>query len=57
MTRLMALDLGPANIRVNTVCPGTILTKSILNYIEKEGITLEQFKEIEGGKTILKRVG
>jgi NAD(P)-dependent dehydrogenase (short-subunit alcohol dehydrogenase family) len=57
MTRLMALDLGPGNIRVNTVCPGTILTSSNLNYIEKEGITLEEFEEIEGGKTILKRVG
>jgi len=57
MTRLMALDLGPANIRVNTVCPGTILTRSNLNYIEKEGITLEQFEAIEGGKTILRRVG
>lgn len=57
MTRLGALDLGPANIRVNTVCSGTILTKSKLNYIEKVAITLEQFKEIEGGKTILKRVG
>jgi NAD(P)-dependent dehydrogenase (short-subunit alcohol dehydrogenase family) len=57
MTRLMALDLGPANIRVNTMCPGTILTSSNLNYIKKEDITLEKFEEIEGGKTILKRVG
>ncbi len=57
MTRLMALDLGQANIRVNTVCPGTILTRSNLNYIAKAGITLEQFEAIEGGKTILKRVG
>jgi dihydroanticapsin dehydrogenase len=57
MTRLMALDLAPAKIRVNTVCPGTILTRSNLNYIAKEGITLEQFEAMEGGKTILKRVG
>jgi dihydroanticapsin dehydrogenase len=57
MTRLMALDLAPAKIRVNTVCPGTILTRSNVNYIAKEGITLEQFEAVEGGKTILKRVG
>jgi NAD(P)-dependent dehydrogenase (short-subunit alcohol dehydrogenase family) len=57
MTRLMALDLAPANIRVNTVCPGTILTRSNLNYIEKEGLNLEQFEAIEGGKTMLRRVG
>jgi hypothetical protein len=37
--------------------PGDHPHEIILNYIEKEGITLEQFKEIEGGKTILKRVG
>ncbi len=57
MTRLMALDLAPANIRVNTVCPGTILTRSNLSYSAREGITLEQFAGIEGGKTMLKKVG
>jgi dihydroanticapsin dehydrogenase len=57
MTRLMALDLAPAHIRVNTVCPGTILTQSNLAYLKKEGITLEQFEATEGGKTMLDRVG
>ncbi|HWB85671.1 MAG TPA: SDR family oxidoreductase [Bryobacteraceae bacterium] len=57
MTRLMALDLAPANIRVNTVCPGTILTTASLGHIRKLGITVEQFEATEGGQTILKRVG
>jgi NAD(P)-dependent dehydrogenase (short-subunit alcohol dehydrogenase family) len=57
MTRLMALDLASANIRVNTVCPGTILTRATLNHIAKEGLALEQFEAIEGAKTILGRVG
>lgn len=57
MTRLMALDLAPARIRVNTVCPGTILTRATLNHIAKEGLTLEQFEAIEGPKSILGRVG
>jgi len=57
MTRLMALDLAPANIRVNTVCPGTIPTRATFNHIAKEGLTLEEFCAREGAKTILRRVG
>jgi dihydroanticapsin dehydrogenase len=57
MTRLMALDLAPANIRVNTVCPGTIVTRATLNHIARDGLTLEQFEAMEGAKTILMRVG
>lgn len=57
MTRLMALDLAPRNIRVNTVCPGTIPTRATLGHIAKEGLTLEKFCAREGAKTILGRVG
>jgi dihydroanticapsin dehydrogenase len=57
MTRLMALDLAPANIRVNTVCPGTILTQSNLAYLKKHDISLETFQATEGGRTMLNRVG
>lgn len=57
MTRLMALDLASSKIRVNTVCPGTILTRATANHIAREGITLEQFDAVEGAKTILGRIG
>jgi NAD(P)-dependent dehydrogenase (short-subunit alcohol dehydrogenase family) len=53
----MALDLAPANIRVNTVCPGTILTPASHQHIKRVGTTLAQFEEVEGSKTILKRIG
>jgi len=57
MTRLMALDLAPSKIRVNTVCPGTIVTRATLGHVAREGITLEQFEATEGGMTILGRTG
>jgi NAD(P)-dependent dehydrogenase (short-subunit alcohol dehydrogenase family) len=57
MTRCMALDLASANIRVNTVCPGAILTAASFDQMGLLGLTLEQFEEFEGSKTILKRIG
>jgi NAD(P)-dependent dehydrogenase (short-subunit alcohol dehydrogenase family) len=57
MTRCMALDLAAANIRVNTVCPGTILTPASLDEIRRLGVTVTQFEESEASKTILKRTG
>jgi NAD(P)-dependent dehydrogenase (short-subunit alcohol dehydrogenase family) len=57
MTRNMAMDLGGHGIRVNAVCPGTILTTASLNHIQKVGLTVEQFNQQEGSKTFLSRVG
>jgi NAD(P)-dependent dehydrogenase (short-subunit alcohol dehydrogenase family) len=57
MTRNMALDLAPFNIRVNSVSPGTILTSASLKHIESLGITEEEFIAQEGKKHILNRVG
>ncbi len=57
MTRNMALDLGPHKIRVNCVCPGTILTAATYRHIESEGTTFEQFNAEEGAKTFLGRIG
>ncbi len=57
MTRNMALDLGPSNIRVNCVCPGSILTPASLRHMEKIGVTLEEFNRAEGAKTFLARAG
>jgi dihydroanticapsin dehydrogenase len=57
MTRNMALDLGPYGIRVNCVCPGTILTRASRDHMEQAGITLEQFVAEEGPKHIVGRIG
>jgi len=57
MTRNMAMDLAPHKIRVNCVCPGTILTPASYRHMKKTGMTLEQFDAEEGAKTLLGRVG
>ena len=57
MTRGMAMDFGPHSIRVNSVCPGTIITPASYRHMEKVGQNLEQFNA-EGGKmTFLARAG
>jgi NAD(P)-dependent dehydrogenase (short-subunit alcohol dehydrogenase family) len=57
LTRNMAMDLAPLNIRVNCVCPGTILTAASYRHMKTVGMTFEQFNAEEGAKTFLKRVG
>ena len=57
MTRNMAMDFAPYNIRVNCVCPGTILTPASYRHMEKTGMTLKEFDAEEGAKTFLKRIG
>jgi NAD(P)-dependent dehydrogenase (short-subunit alcohol dehydrogenase family) len=57
MTRNMAMDLGPYHIRVNCVCPGTIMTPASYKHMEKVGLTVKQFNEQEGAKTFLARAG
>jgi NAD(P)-dependent dehydrogenase (short-subunit alcohol dehydrogenase family) len=57
LTRNMAMDLAPWAIRVNCVCPGTIMTPALERYVQERGVTLEQLNADEGAKTLLKRVG
>ena len=57
MTRNMAMDLAPFKIRVNCVCPGTILTRASHDHMERVGMTLEEFVAAEGPKHLLNRVG
>ncbi|QDU81419.1 Cyclopentanol dehydrogenase [Polystyrenella longa] len=42
MTRCLALDLAPENIRVNAVCPGTIWTQIVERLTKEAGLTREQ---------------
>jgi len=57
MTRNMALDLAPFNIRVNCVCPGTILTRASFEHMEKVGQTLEEFIAEQAPLHLLNRIG
>jgi len=57
MTRNMAMDLAPFKIRVNCVCPGTILTRASYDHMERVGQTLDEFVAEQGPKHLLNRVG
>ena len=57
MTRNMAMDLAPFNIRVNCVCPGTILTRATENHMKLVGMSKEDFIAAEAPKHLLNRVG
>jgi NAD(P)-dependent dehydrogenase (short-subunit alcohol dehydrogenase family) len=57
MTRNLALDLAPDRIRVNCVCPGTILTRASRDHMERTGQSLDDFIAAEARKHVLNRVG
>ena len=57
MTRCMALDLAPYNIRVNAVSPGYILTEHQKQKIKTLGMTIEKAERDWGGLHILNRMG
>ena len=57
LSRNMAMDLGPYKIRVNAVCPGSIITAASYRHMEKVGMTLEEFDAQEGAKTFVGRAG
>ena len=57
MTRNLALDLAPDSIRVNCVCPGTILTRASRDHMARVGMSLDEFLAAEGPKHLLNRVG
>lgn len=57
MTRNIALDLAPFNIRVNAVCPGTILTQASRNHMERVGQTFEEWSAEQSASQLLGRVG
>ncbi len=57
MTKCMALDLAPWNIRVNAVCPGCIVTSASFREIERMGLTFEQWRDEMAPLHLLNRLG
>jgi len=57
MTRNLAMDLAPLGIRVNCVAAGTILTRVSYEFMERTGISLEEFVRTRGSKCLLNRLG
>ncbi len=58
MTRCMALDLAPDNIRVNAVCPGTVWTQIVERLTRERGMdrAAADAHPDWGGAHILKRI-
>jgi NAD(P)-dependent dehydrogenase (short-subunit alcohol dehydrogenase family) len=57
MTKCMALDLAPHKIRVNSVCPGCILTTASYREIERLGMTFEEWRDKVAPGHMLNRLG
>jgi NAD(P)-dependent dehydrogenase (short-subunit alcohol dehydrogenase family) len=57
MTRCMALDLAPYKIRVNSICPGCILTGASHREISRLGLTFEQWRDQVAPLHMLNRLG
>lgn len=57
MTRCMALDLAPFNIRVNTIAPGCVLTSATEREWTRLGMTREEWMSDRAALHMLKRVG
>jgi NAD(P)-dependent dehydrogenase (short-subunit alcohol dehydrogenase family) len=57
MTRNLALDLGPYNIRCNSICPGNISTPATDNRAASLNLTLDELTAEESKRQCLKRLG
>lgn len=57
LTRCMALDLAPFHIRVNTICPGCVLTSATEREWIKLGISKEQWVGERAPLHMMNRVG
>jgi NAD(P)-dependent dehydrogenase (short-subunit alcohol dehydrogenase family) len=57
LTRCLAMDLAPDNIRVNAVCPGAIRTRATDRHIASLGLDPEKAYVDFGKDSLLKRMG
>jgi len=53
----MALDLAPFSIRVNSICPGCIVTSASFREVERMGLTFEQWRDRAAPLHMLNRLG
>lgn len=56
LVKSWAVDLARENIRVNSVCPGTVLTDGFERAVSQMGMNLAQGKEAYGKKHLLRRI-
>jgi NAD(P)-dependent dehydrogenase (short-subunit alcohol dehydrogenase family) len=57
LTRCLAMDLAPFNIRVNAICPGAIRTQATDRHIASLGLDPEKSYREFGESALLKRMG
>jgi len=55
LTRNLATEFGLEGIRVNAVCPGNTITDFHINRMAKQGVTVEQIREMTAGYGLLGR--
>ena len=53
----IALDLAPYNIRVNSICPGCVLTSASYREIDRLGLTFEEWRDRLAPLHMLNRLG
>lgn len=57
MTRSLALDLAPHRIRVNSVCPGCIVTQASHREVDRLGLKFEDWYKDNASRHMLGRLG
>ena len=57
LTRCLAMDLAPDNIRVNGICPGSVKTRATDKHIDSLGLDREQSYVEFGQDSLMRRMG